>query len=34
VLKDQGGKWVFTGLDWNRTLSPGQETEFGFCANK
>jgi cellulase/cellobiase CelA1 len=34
TLQEKGGNWVFTGVEWNSDLSAGQETEFGFCANK
>lgn len=33
-LRTEGNEWVFTGVDWNKTLAPGSTTDFGYCANK
>jgi len=33
-FQPQGSKYVVTPLDWGRVIEPGQNREFGFCANK
>ena len=27
-----GDKLLFTGVDWNSVLDPGESAQFGFCA--
>lgn len=29
-----GGETVFEGVDWNNLLAPGEQTVFGFCADR
>lgn len=32
AYSSESGHWTITGVDWNRTLSPGSAAEVGFCA--
>ncbi|MEQ1565173.1 MAG: DUF1588 domain-containing protein [Myxococcota bacterium] len=34
VVTDDGGDWVFEGVDWNASLAPGATATFGFCADR
>ncbi len=34
VVKDEGGSWAFTGVDYNRELSAGQSATFGYCVSQ
>lgn len=33
-IRTENAYWIFDGLDYNTTLIPGQESNFGFCANR
>ncbi len=33
-VAEEGSDWVFTGVDWNRTLAPGASTTFGYCGER
>lgn len=32
-IREEKGMWIFDGLEYNVSLIPGQESNFGYCAN-